>query len=362
MLDGGKSQIRYTMGQNQNDSTVTNESLAQGYGGIPGTYGSFVGLATYNSDTANFRNIANSNSVYKSSANPPVDTYNPTNSVLEDIGTSNYPGYRFPRYNNDNTSRPASAPSFTEDHIYSVGVSTSGSYTKRVSLYSYGNYYTWAAAMANTSSYTYVTNSTNAGTSICPAGWHLPSSRYAYMISVSLGEGEYYVLSQSYGGKSFQTSSEGGDIISNRFRSFPNNYVYAGLREYGNSLDVEGTSGYYWTRSTSNAQTSDVLHLNDVYLTVGGGNYKYIASSVRCLINTSLVEIKLDHNDNTGSMSRVYGPLGDQFPYLPRISRPGYSFAGWNTVANGSGTNYQSGIVIPSDSTGITLYAQWTPE
>lgn len=40
-------------------------------------------------------------------------------------------------------------------------------------------------------------------------------------------------------------------------------------------------------------------------------------------------------------------------------TRTGYSFAGWNTQSNGSGTAYASGAAI-SISADITLYAQWT--
>lgn len=43
------------------------------------------------------------------------------------------------------------------------------------------------------------------------------------------------------------------------------------------------------------------------------------------------------------------------------LSRTGYSFAGWNTEANGTGTEYAAGatITLSSDE---TLYAQWTPD
>ena len=42
------------------------------------------------------------------------------------------------------------------------------------------------------------------------------------------------------------------------------------------------------------------------------------------------------------------------------LTRPGYSFLGWNTAADGTGSVYQptSSVVINSD---ITLYAQWAP-
>ena len=38
---------------------------------------------------------------------------------------------------------------------------------------------------------------------------------------------------------------------------------------------------------------------------------------------------------------------------------PGYSFSGWNTAANGSGTAYPDGAIYPF-TTNATLYAQWT--
>lgn len=39
--------------------------------------------------------------------------------------------------------------------------------------------------------------------------------------------------------------------------------------------------------------------------------------------------------------------------------RPGYTFNGWNTAANGSGAAYGSGATMPLSSN-VTLYAQWT--
>ena len=38
----------------------------------------------------------------------------------------------------------------------------------------------------------------------------------------------------------------------------------------------------------------------------------------------------------------------------------GYSFAGWNTQANGSGTSYSAGTTFGMGSANVTLYAQWT--
>ncbi len=42
-------------------------------------------------------------------------------------------------------------------------------------------------------------------------------------------------------------------------------------------------------------------------------------------------------------------------------TRTGYTFTGWNTVANGSGTSYASGATFTMPTTHLTLFAQWTP-
>ena len=41
------------------------------------------------------------------------------------------------------------------------------------------------------------------------------------------------------------------------------------------------------------------------------------------------------------------------------LAKTGYTFTGWNTAANGSGTNYAAGLTTYSSPGDITLYAQW---
>lgn len=42
------------------------------------------------------------------------------------------------------------------------------------------------------------------------------------------------------------------------------------------------------------------------------------------------------------------------------LKRAGYTFAGWNTSANGTGINYPVGSVYRAD-TNVILYAKWIP-
>jgi 6-phosphogluconolactonase len=54
-----------------------------------------------------------------------------------------------------------------------------------------------------------------------------------------------------------------------------------------------------------------------------------------------------------GNTATVIGNTGS-------LVKTGHSFAGWNTLANGSGTTYTQGQTITAGTANITLYAQWT--
>lgn len=55
----------------------------------------------------------------------------------------------------------------------------------------------------------------------------------------------------------------------------------------------------------------------------------------------------------TGVTVTVKGNTGN-------MVKVGYTFTGWNTAADGSGTTYVSGVTFPMGSANVTLYAQWT--
>ena len=234
-----------TVGNNQYDSSITNESLAQGYGGV------FTGLDS--TENSNFTSTTNAT---------------PNNMYNSAIITGDSLGYRFPRYNSNNTNTGLTA-----------SYNGTGS-TTYYSWYSYGNYYTWAAAMANTASYgsaTGASGSESAGTSLCPTNWTLPTSSDA---SKDLG-----MLSQSYGGTGdIQNGvSQSGDVMDNRFRSFPNNLLYSGYFN-GSSVSDRGTTGVYWSRSAYSYERSRNLYLSSSYLNPYNIQNRANGLSVRCLI------------------------------------------------------------------------------
>jgi|GEM_PF-619914 len=65
-----------------------------------------------------------------------------------------------------------------------------------------------------------------------------------------------------------------------------------------------------------------------------------------------------DANGGTGSMSNQTASVPTALT-LNAFTRTGYSFSGWNTAANGSGTPYANGATY-SFAADINLYAQWT--
>ena len=76
---------------------------------------------------------------------------------------------------------------------------------------------------------------------------------------------------------------------------------------------------------------------------------------------SSLIVVSFDPNGATGSAPPLSGLAGSSvsLPAAGSMSLPDYTFSGWNTSANGSGTAYTSGNSLSLVSS-LTLYAQWT--
>ncbi|MDO4747210.1 MAG: FISUMP domain-containing protein [Candidatus Saccharibacteria bacterium] len=258
-----------------------NKALAQGYG-TSSTYGSFSGLA--DAESTGFTSTYTANGLYYSG------TQEGTASI--DIGTSNYPAYRMPRYNNINTSTRASSP-------------TSNS----VAMYSYGNYYTWHAAIADLT-YNSTNNSSVTNTSLCPTGWHLPTGGAAYASDNTSGVNvtgdtstfrEFYNLgyktmdevktayedtpNSGYAYYSSNTTNSANKTANQAFRSFPNNFLYSG-RFNTSSAYGRGSYGYYWSSTAYGSYGSYYLRLYSSNVNPGtDGINKYYGYSIRCTVS-----------------------------------------------------------------------------
>lgn len=78
------------------------------------------------------------------------------------------------------------------------------------------------------------------------------------------------------------------------------------------------------------------------------------------LNDSTNIEVTYDANIS-GVTAKTYAEIkGNEHPAkASSFSRAGYTFTGWNTAADGTGTAYAVGDKIPSTKS-ITVYAQWT--
>lgn len=142
------------------------------------------------------------------------------------------------------------------------------------SWYAYGNYYNWYTATAGTG--TYSVASGNATSDICPNGWSVPAGYVS-----SSNKGQFSALDSAMGGTGDNQSSS--VTASNRWRSYPNNFVYSGTW-YGSITDARGFYGHYWSRAVydNDGAMNFYLSYNKVEINPGSAG-KYIGFSVRCL-------------------------------------------------------------------------------
>ena len=150
---------------------------------------------------------------------------------------------------------------------------TTSSYDAESDVYSYGNYYNWYSATAGHGKYgsSYGSSYTAPG-DICPAGWHLPTGKDA--------TGDFGVLDIAIGGTGADQSTT---EASNRWRAYPNNFVYSG-NVPGSSINDRNSYGYYWSSSASNDIGAYLLRFGIFSVYPGAHGFtKYSGRVVRCV-------------------------------------------------------------------------------
>ena len=269
LADGNCWMIENLRLEAEDTRSDADKALAQGYG-TSSTYGNFSGLA--DAESTGFTSAYTANSLYYSG------TQEGTASI--DIGTSNYPSYRMPRYNNwNNQSTSANRPQNPTTNWATNSTTNAG-------MYSYGNYYTWLAAIADT---TYYSSGDHNTTSICPTGWQLPLGGTSTgdiaqgAIDTANKVGGFSYLDRKIGGTgSGQTTA----AASLRWRTFPNNFLYSGYF-YTSSAGDRGSRGNYWSSTAESNSSSYYLDLRSSSRVVPGSgiNVKSTGHSIRCTVS-----------------------------------------------------------------------------
>ena len=132
----------------------------------------------------------------------------------------------------------------------------------------------------------------------------------------------------------------------------------------GTSVGGVGSDGYYWSSSLNESYPYDACYLYFDSGTVGWSSFnRYHGRTVRAVCgNNSAAQtftISFNANGGSGTMAAQTFEAGvSQAIKANTFTRSGYTFTGWNTKADGSGTSYtdKQSITI---SQNITLYAQW---
>ena len=280
LADGKCWMIENLRLDNTNSDNATG-ALAQGYG-TSQTYGNFIGLA--NPETANF--TANTGEADATTANSIYYAGTQSGTATVNISQNNYAGYRMPRFRNDNTNTDSTVnPNTTVANM-------TGSYQN---IYSYGNYYSWSAAKANTDYLSNEVGSNTVDTSICPKGWRLPqggkkenesTNEFWSLVVTSLNNGTNPVNYSSSNSPYYRESGEVGPV-SKKLRTFPNNFIYSGLVS-DSSVSTRGSSGNYWSATVNNMTNSYILSLANHIVQPGTGiTNKYSGNTVRCVLSPS---------------------------------------------------------------------------
>ena len=266
------------------DNTASHNSdgsLAQGYAS------DFIGLA--DPESANFTESTTANSLYS------------TTNI-----TGDYQGHRFPRYNNSNTTSRAANP-------------TSGS----ANIYSYGNYYTWAAAVADIANHALGGNQSVTNTSICPSGWHLPTAGSR----TNFANSEWWTLARTIIGsdpanyndeiRPYYTGSSEGSDASKAMRAYPTNLVYSGYFN-ASSVTYRGSASDYWSSTTYVDYYAYDLFFYSTSLYPGtNGTNKYFGYSVRCIADGSS-----SNNANNNNSSPQNSPQQNEEPQATPQATP----------------------------------------
>ena len=240
----------------ESDGSTGNKALlSQGYNS------SFTGLAESEDD--NFSDSTVSNSLYS------------TNGTTDNTVSGDYIGSRFPRYNNLNTTSRSDKPANTESNIYN-----------------YGNYYTWTAAIADTTA-SFSINTVVDTTSICPSGWRLPrggnkdietNNDYWTLIVEGINNGVKPSNYDSFARPYYYGDTEGA-TISELLKQFPNNFLQSGYYS-SSSASSRGTIGGYWSSVASVNNGAYLLNLESNRVDPGTSfSPKYYGYSIRCLFD-----------------------------------------------------------------------------
>ena len=134
----------------------------------------------------------------------------------------------------------------------------------------YGTLYNYCAASAGTICAAEGSNSKNATSDLCPAGWRLPTGGY--------NTGDFQSL---YSLSNYNTLAKMRASIADGGAAF----AFAGNFD-SSTPDGQGSRGYYWSSTRYDGTYMYYLNFDTSYISPSSSNSRYNGNAVRCVANT----------------------------------------------------------------------------
>ena len=126
------------------------------------------------------------------------------------------------------------------------------------------------------------------------------------------------------------------------------------------SIQSVGNVAFYQTALTDVYYGGDESQWSAV--SIGANNEKLTSATFHYSSKPTTYTVTFNANGGSGTMAAQTFTAGEGIMLNANsFTRSGYTFNGWNTVANGSGTSYADRASV-SPGANLTLYAQWTPK
>jgi len=174
----------------------------------------------------------------------------------------------------------------------------------------------------------------------------------------SAGSGDYDVknsdkyLTRTSGsaGLSTEADDKGSSYTDWSYASADHNLsVYSSNAQQDYYLYQAGDSSHYYFSNSSSASNGGTIYLYKVTETIIDDGYRVIYDGNGSTSGTTPADSMIYEEGDTIT---VLGNIG-------ALKRSGYAFNGWNTAADGSGTDYKAGSTFSMGTSNITLYAKW---
>ncbi|MGD9731370.1 MAG: LamG-like jellyroll fold domain-containing protein [Desulfamplus sp.] len=164
-------------------------------------------------------------------------------------------------------------------------------------------------------------------------------------------------------------SASGCKIIQGTFSTAPNSTLNLNFGDSTNSITMPST---YLSFALNNFTSSSTFTMSNASITVLNGGSANIdcSASVTNLSNLDLASNYTVTYNGNGNTSGTPPPPADGNAYpqgstvtvlgnTGTLAKTGYTFDGWNTALDGTGTTYQAGNTFSMGTANVILYAKW---